>query len=60
MTGFDTEWKTHPECIDKQKTVMTVHFRPDKKPKNKAEWYELLGNYAHTMATLTRTRDKEK
>ena len=54
MTGFDTEWKTVEDCIDEQKTVMTVHFRPDNKPKDKAEWYEWLGNYAHTMSDLLR------
>jgi len=52
MTGYDVEWSKHPEAIDEQNIVMTVHFRPDKLPKDKAEWYEWLGNYAHTTAEL--------
>ena len=52
MTGFDTEWTKHPEAVEEQNVVMTVHFRPDKQPESKAEWYEMLGNYAHTMAKL--------
>jgi len=54
MTGFDHEWKTHPGGIEKQKTVLTVHYRPDKKPKDKAEWFEWLSGMAKTMAELYR------
>lgn len=52
MTGFDTEWQKHLEAIEKQKIVMVVYFRPDKLPKDKAEWYEWLGNYAHSMSQM--------
>jgi len=55
MTGFDTKWTEVKECVDEQKVVMTVHFRPDNKPKDKAQWYEWLGNYAHTTANLIKT-----
>jgi NRPS condensation-like uncharacterized protein len=57
MTGFDTEWNTNKDCANKQKTVMTVHFRPDKKPKNKSEWYEWLSNYAHTMSLFLKEKE---
>lgn len=52
MTGCDTNWKKHPEALEEQNIVMTVCFRPDKLPKDKAEWFELLGNYAHTTSKL--------
>ena len=55
MTGFDTEWNEEKECVDEQKMVMTVYFRPDKEPKDKVQWYELLGNYAYTTANLIKT-----
>lgn len=54
MSGFDHNWQYHPELDEDQKIVMTVYFRPDMKPKDKAEWYEWLGNYAHTTAELAR------
>ena len=54
MTGFDTEWKKHPEAVEEQNIVMTVHFRPDILPKDKAEWYEWLGNQARLTADLIR------
>ena len=60
MTGFDIEWNTYPDAIEKQKKVMTVHFRPDKKPKDEIEWLELLGNYAHTLAEIKRAEAKIK
>jgi len=52
MAGFDTTWEKHPEAEEKQNIVMIVHFRPDKLPKDVVEWYELLGNSAHTTAKL--------
>lgn len=52
MTGFDTEWNKVKDDINIQEVVMTVHFRPDKEPKDKAQWYEWLSNYAHTTANL--------
>lgn len=54
MTGFDTEWIEVSNSTDEQKIVMIVHFRPDILPKDKAQWYELLGNYAHTMSKIMR------
>lgn len=52
MTGFDTKWEKHREVAEKQNIVMVVHFRPDKLPKDKAEWYKWLGNYARTTSRL--------
>ena len=54
MSGFDTKWEKHSESIEEQNIVMIVYFRPDKLPEDKAEWYERLGNYAHTTSQLTK------
>ena len=51
MTGLDVDWIKE----NGQKKVMVVHFRPDKPPEDEAQWYEYLGNYAHTLAKLTKT-----
>ncbi|MCD6325152.1 hypothetical protein J7L97_02560 [Candidatus Bathyarchaeota archaeon] len=52
MTGFDTRWERHPEIDEEQNIIMIVYFRPDKLPEDKAEWFKILGNYAHTMAEM--------
>jgi hypothetical protein len=54
MTGFEYEFQDGKGDED-QKTILTVHFRPDKHPKDKAQWFEWLGNYAHTTANLLRS-----
>jgi len=45
-------WNEYKDSAEDQKIVLTVHFRPDKKPKDKAEWLEWLSNYAKTTADL--------
>lgn len=54
MTGVSVKWVEVPESEYEQKTTMIVQFRPDKEPKDKAEWWELLGNWARAMEKLVR------
>ena len=45
MTGLD-------HTFDYDKGILHVHFRPDKTPEDKAEWFRILGNYCHTYSKL--------
>ena len=54
MTHFHADWSRDMDSLAKQKIVMTVRFTPDKIPIDLAEWHELLGNEAQTIARLIR------
>lgn len=59
MTSLTVKWENHTELAEEQTEVMIVSFRPDKKPRDDAEWYKLLSNYLKTTSATIHGCEEE-